>query len=177
MYGLSVLPENIINEQEIKSLNTSASSIKYVANKESVINKVFVANQVFIGNYVFVWKISWQYFGLGHFSGITYLKDQRTLVWLGPIKYLSERSINNTLASHIWKIKGHYFCMASQVYFGSGWSSIYLKDQLSILWLEKNQKILSADQIIQKMFFFSRFFFRKKITSRLDQLLISKSSR
>ena len=41
-------------KQELKSLNTSASSMKYVAEKESVANKLFVANQVFIGNHVFV---------------------------------------------------------------------------------------------------------------------------
>ena len=89
-------------------LNTSASSIKYVANKESVTNKVFVANQVLSAimslsersadnilaqaNQVFIRKINYQYFG------ITYLKDQRTLIWLGPVKYLFERSIDNTSA-------------------------------------------------------------------------------
>ena len=45
-------------EQELKSHNTSASSIKYVANKEYVTNKLFVGNQVFIGNHVFVQKMS-----------------------------------------------------------------------------------------------------------------------
>ena len=50
-------PKNIIYldhtgtnlEQELKSLNTLASSIKHAANKKSGANKVFVANQVFIG--------------------------------------------------------------------------------------------------------------------------------
>ena len=43
-------------KQELKLLNTSASSIKYIANKNIVANKVFVANQVFIGNHVFFRK-------------------------------------------------------------------------------------------------------------------------
>ena len=52
----------------------------------------------------FIWKISWQYFGSGQsiiclkgqlsILQITYLKDQRTLLWLGQIKYLSEWSID-----------------------------------------------------------------------------------
>ena len=50
--GTYVSPPGCI--QELKSLNTSASSIKYVAKKVSVTNKLFVANQVFIGNHVFV---------------------------------------------------------------------------------------------------------------------------
>ena len=61
--GTYVSPPGCI--QELKSLNTSASSIKYVANKnlsqikyltnkESVANKIFVNNQVFIDNHVFI---------------------------------------------------------------------------------------------------------------------------
>ena len=76
------------------------SSIKYVTNKEAVTNQVFVANQVFIGNHVFVWKISWQYFGSGQSS--ICLKDQLTILWLSPIKYLPEISIDNTSAQTSW---------------------------------------------------------------------------
>ena len=109
------------------------------------------------------------------------------MFWLRPVKYLSERSLDNTSASHIWNIKGQYF--------GSGQSSICLKDQLTILHLIRsskkcfslqkqfrkkfflkinyhayqiscwsaNQLIRLVDQIIQKILFFSRFFFRKKL--------------
>ena len=126
-------------KQELKSLKTSASSIKFVANKKYVANKVFVANQVFIGNHVFVWKISWQYFGSDQSSiylkdqltilrhhklsfclpfriyceSSIYLKNQMTLLWLGPIKYLPEISIDNTSAqanqAFVWKISWQYF--------------------------------------------------------------------
>ena len=47
-------------------------------------------------NQVFVWKINWQCFV------ITYLNYQITLLWHGPIKYLSERSIDNTSGHSIW---------------------------------------------------------------------------
>ena len=115
---------NILNRiQELKSLNTSASSIKYVAKKEYVANKLFVANQVFIGNHVFVWKISWKIFGSDQSSFC--LKDQltilrhhiserskdTTLAW--PVKYLFERSIDNTSdranQAFIKKISWQYF--------------------------------------------------------------------
>merc|ERR1711984_36406 len=35
---------------------------------------------------------------MGQYFGITYLKHQRTLPWFGPIKHLSERSVDNTSA-------------------------------------------------------------------------------
>ena len=103
MYKLIIIKE----KQELKSLNTSASSIKYVAKKESVANKLFVANQVFIGNHVFVWKISWKYFGSGQSS--ICLKDQLTILR----HHISERSKDTTLvwASQVfvWKINWQYF--------------------------------------------------------------------
>ena len=84
---------------------------------------------------VFVWKIKGYDFSLGQLSiclkdqfywqSCLCLKDQLKIFSLRPVKYLSERSIDNTSASHIWKIKGHYF--------GLGQSSICLKYQLTIL--------------------------------------------
>ena len=89
------------------------------------------------------------------------MKDQLTILWLRPIKYLSERSIDNTLASHIWKIKGHYF--------GLGQSSICLKDQLTILRLglikhlsERSVDNTSVRKKISKYFLWKKIFFVKK---------------
>ena len=48
---------------------------------------------------VFVWKITWQYFYISERSkdqSSISLKDQLTIIWLGLIKHLSERSVDNT---------------------------------------------------------------------------------
>ena len=76
-------------------------------NEEYVANKVFVTNQVFIDNNVFVWKFSWQY-------------------GLRQIKYLSERSIDNTWASQIKFLSPMKNALQS---------SIYVTGQMTLLWL------------------------------------------
>ena len=52
--NVSLLYWRHTRQQEVKSLNTLTSSIKYVVNKENVTNKVFVANQVFIENQLII---------------------------------------------------------------------------------------------------------------------------
>ena len=112
------------------------------------------------------------------------LKDQLKIFWLRPVKYLSERSIDNTSASHIWKIKGHYF--------GLGQSSICLKDQLTILWLGliKNLSERSVDNTsVRKKFnffiswsdhsikvFFSRIFLSADQISQIGSADLVKSA-
>jgi len=94
------------------------------------------------------------------------------MFWLRPVKYLSEISLDNTWASHIWKIKGNYF--------GSGQSSICLKNQLTILRLRLikhlSERSVDNTSVRKKLFqYFYQLIWSLKMfffSTRLDQQVI-----
>ena len=92
-------------QQELNSLNTSASSIKYVTNKNYASNKVFLLiSHVFISNHEYVWKIRWKHFGSIKLSN--YMKVKQTILWLFVSHY--ELIANQVF---VWKINLKYFSL------------------------------------------------------------------
>ena len=121
---------------------------------------------------------------------------------LSQIKYLTNKEsvTNKVFVDNQVFIDNHVFIWKiSWQYFGSEKSSICLKDHLTILWhhiserskdtilawacylFERSIDNTSADQIIPKMFFFSKknleFFLKNFLSAYHPDQLISKSAR
>ena len=131
-------------------------------------------------------SISWYLSQIKYFSETIYifLKDQLRILWLRPIKYFSERSIDNTWASHIWKIsqKVQDFCLdflENQLISQISWKDQgILRKKLHFLAADQfDQLIRSVDQNIKKCFLFKNIFWKKSFFYQLTDQLIQKSAR
>merc|ERR1712030_124482 len=93
--------------------------------------------------------------------GITYLKDQRTLFWFGPVKYLFERSIDNTSAranQAILRLEKNFkiFFMKKNIFYEKKY---FFREKY--FFVKKN----IFAKIYEKKYFMKKYFFEKKIFS------------